>query len=103
MENESFYSMLGLANRAGKVVKGSVACETGIKSGKIKLLLVDGEASAATQKSFADACRYYKVEMILLDEEGALGQSLGRREIKIAGIADISFAENLKTRHVFRG
>jgi ribosomal protein L7Ae-like RNA K-turn-binding protein len=95
MANERFYSFLGLAAKGGKLAYGAQACEAGVKNGKLRLVLVDGGASENTKKLFADKCRHYGVDIIILDEIGLLGKSLGKPENKITGIADAGFAKSV--------
>jgi len=92
MENDKFFKFIGLAARAGKTLSGAAACESGIKNGKIKLLIVDGEASENTKKDFENACSHYGTKIIVLEENGFLGNSLGKPGIKVTGITDAGFA-----------
>ncbi len=101
--NKQFYSFLGLAARAGAVIYGSDAVDSGIKRGKIKLVVVDGDASDSTKKAFEDACAYYKTHIIVLEDAGELGKSLGKPGRKIIGIKDAGFAKGAIKRHELRG
>lgn len=94
MENERFYRFLGLAARAGEVVFGAQACMDAIKKRKAKLILIDGSASENTKKDFTNACKYYRIEMIVLKEEGLLEKYLSKSGNKIAGIISPNFAKN---------
>lgn len=90
---DEFLSFLGLAVKSGNVIFGSYACEAGIKNGKIKLLVVDGSASDNTKKKFADSCRFYNIEIVMLESSGLLGEKLGKPEKKVIGIASAGFAK----------
>lgn len=90
---------LGLAARAGKVLGGADACRRAIRSGKVKLVLVDVAASANTIKEFTDACAYYRVPVIVNKSEGTLGEAVGRPANKVFGIVSPEFAGRLMEIH----
>ncbi len=90
----AFYSFLGLAARAGAVMYGADAVDGGIKNGKVKLAIVDGGASENTKKDFSDACAHYGVKLMIMEEQGTLGDCLGKPGRKVIGIKDAGFAKN---------
>jgi len=94
MKNEPFLRFLGLGARAGKLVYGAQGVDQAVKKGKAKLVVVDGGASENTKKEVRDACTYYHVKLIVLDESGVLGESLHKPNNKIIGIACPEFAKS---------
>ncbi len=94
--NQRFLNFLGLGARAGKLSYGAEACAAGIKNGKVKLLVLDGEASDNTKKQFEDSCRFYRVPIIVLEGEdaGVLGSRLGKPGNKVIGIVCADFAKS---------
>ncbi len=90
-----FYGMIGLCAKAGKIVFGAAACETGIRRGKIKLMLIEDAASKNTKKSFLDACAYYNVPVILNDSQRTIGEAAGRPANKVFGIVCPGFSKRL--------
>jgi ribosomal protein L7Ae-like RNA K-turn-binding protein len=93
-----FYNFLGIAMRAGACIYGSEPCEKGIKSGRVKLLILDAEVSENTKKHFRDMCAYRNVEIIELKDKERLGRSIGKEHIKIVGITDSGFCDNILVR-----
>ncbi len=90
---DRFLNMLGLCSRAGKCLFGETACMSGIRTGKVFLVLIDQEASANTRKRYVDACEYRKVPYLLVREAAfAAAGKQGRRAI---AIADENFARIL--------
>lgn len=87
--------MLGLAMRSGKCVCGAEACEKGVKSGKVKMALLDYGVSPNTRKRFADMCACRGIRLIELKECQRLGRSIGKENIKIIGITDNGFCINI--------
>ncbi len=92
MQRNKFLDFLGLAARAGKIVYGAESVDKAIKSGRAKLVIVDGDASELTKKAFSDACSYYETRIIVLKEGGELGKSLNKPNNKIIGIVCPHFA-----------
>lgn len=99
MGNEPFLRFLGLGARAGKLVYGAQGVDQGIKKGKVKLVVVDGSASMNTKKEVRDACTYYHVTLIVLEESGVLGASLHKPNNKIIGIACPEFAQSAMDKY----
>lgn len=114
IEREAFFSLLGLAMRAGMVVLGeenvsrAIAASEGKgssdgartkKSGKkpvcAALVLVDAGASANTKKKFADSCAYYGVEMRLTKAD-RLGHAVGRPGRMSAAVTPGALCEKLR-------
>lgn len=89
------YSMISLAKKAGKVVAGSDACESALQSGKLKLLIVSGDASKGTRKNFDDACRYRNIPIKIFGDRNNLGNFIGRDQIVILGITDKGFSNTI--------
>lgn len=81
--------------RAGHCVYGAESCEKGVKSGKVKLLILDGDVSENTRKRFGEICAYNGIEIIQLPESERMGRSIGKEHIKIAGITGSGFVKNI--------
>ncbi|MGI6160851.1 MAG: L7Ae/L30e/S12e/Gadd45 family ribosomal protein [Christensenellales bacterium] len=86
-------SLLGLAQRAGKVISGSLA-EDAVKSKKAKLLLLDESASNNTRGLYERLCASAGIPLIILPE-GRLTQAIGKMR-KVAAVTDSGFAKNIK-------
>ena len=52
--NDKVISLLGLAERAGKIASGEFAAEKAVKTGKARLIIVAEDASDNTKKKFSD-------------------------------------------------
>lgn len=94
MDYDRFLKFLGLGARAGKLVYGAHACEAAIKTGKAKLIVVDNGASENTKKSFGDACKYYNIKLIILEEEDSLTKYLAKKTNKVIGVVCPDFARS---------
>lgn len=89
------YSLLGLANKAGKVVSGEDAVRDGIRHGKIKLTILAEDASKNTSKRFANSAAYYHIPLIVWGQKELLGHFLGKVERTVIGVTDEGFCNAL--------
>ena len=69
ISDNAFFSMLGLAMRAGALTTGEDGVKKVVSGGKALLVLVDEGASANTKKLFADACAHYGVPLHMTQRE----------------------------------
>lgn len=80
MNQQKLISLLGLAQKAGKLVSGDFAVAGALKSGKARLLIIAEDASASTKKEYQymAAARNVKVYTALTKEQlgGAIGKAL---------------------------
>ena len=92
---ESFFSLLGLCQKAGKVVSGSVLCEKNIRSGKARLVIISSEASEATIKNFSSLSHACQVPVIIAGTREQLGRAIGKYNRTVLVILDRSFKDML--------
>ncbi|HHY81071.1 MAG TPA: 50S ribosomal protein L7ae [Clostridiales bacterium] len=93
--NDKFLSILGLCQKAGKLVSGSVQCENAIKNGKAYLVILSNEASESTEKEFSRLCRSNNVDMIIIGTKEQLGGAIGKESRTILAVSDKAFADML--------
>lgn len=94
---EKLKNLLGLAQRAGRLVSGGDAAEGCIRSGKAALVLVAADASEATRKKYEDMARFRKVELHTVLTKQGLGACIGKPERAAVVVADAGFAKAMKT------
>ena len=85
--------LIGLAQRAGRLVSGEESVLAAVRGGKAKLVILAGDASPNAAKKFMDKCRYYGVELVQVADRGELGKSLGKPQRVVAALLDEGFAE----------
>lgn len=86
------YGMLGLAQKAGRLVFGEDGIRKAIKSGKAALVIIAEDASDNTKKRFKDSSAFYKSELILWGSKDALGKATGKDERAAVAVCDENFA-----------
>lgn len=90
--HNKIYSMLGLANKAGKLLKGSDTCERALKTGKVNLVVLSTDASEGTAKKFKDMCSYRDIEIRFFGDRYRLGKITGKEERVVVAVCDKGFA-----------
>ena len=91
---DAFFSMLGIAMRAGALTLGEDGVKKTIASGKAAFVLVDDGASDNTKKLFSDACAYYGVPLMTAQAQ-RLGQAIGKPGRMSAAVAKGPLGEKL--------
>lgn len=86
------YSMISLANKAGKLVTGEDAVRNSIRNGRVKLLIVAEDASDNTKKRFINSAAFYNISITIWGLKEELGNCIGKSERSVLGITDDNFS-----------
>ncbi|WP_053366206.1 YlxQ family RNA-binding protein [Bacillus sp. FJAT-27245] len=97
MKSNQWMSLLGLANRARKVISGEELSIKEIRSGKAKLVLLSADASANTAKKITDKCNSYRVPCRTVETRYDLGSAIGKDARVVVAVLDDGFAAKLMT------
>ncbi|MDR7076284.1 ribosomal protein L7Ae-like RNA K-turn-binding protein [Neobacillus niacini] len=97
MNTNQWMSLLGLANRARKIISGEELSVKEIRNGKAKLVLLSADASANTTKKITDKCKSYQVPYKLVEDRHLLGQAIGKEARVVVAVLDDGFAKKLMT------
>ncbi|MEH7010707.1 YlxQ family RNA-binding protein [Neobacillus niacini] len=97
MKTNQWMSLLGLANRARKIISGEELSVKEIRNGKAKLVLLSADASANTTKKITDKCKSYEVPYKLVEDRHLLGQAIGKEARVVVAVLDDGFAKKLMT------
>ena len=89
--NAKIASLLGLAQKAGKIVSGEQTLEKALREGKIKLLLIATDASENTGKRYNSMADAALVEWHAVMSKEELGQAVGKQYRAAVGINDEGF------------
>ncbi|MCR1808964.1 L7Ae/L30e/S12e/Gadd45 family ribosomal protein [Haploplasma modicum] len=88
-------NLLGLAARARKITSGTEITINGVRSKKVKLVLLATNASDNTKKLVYDKCKTYDTKVIELYDSIALSNAIGKNNIMVVGIIDIGFSNKM--------
>ncbi|MDQ0217037.1 YlxQ family RNA-binding protein [Peribacillus cavernae] len=97
MTQLQWMSLLGLANRARKLISGEELVIKEIRSGKAKLVLLACDASSNTEKKISDKCKFFKVPVKRVENRSLLGRAIGKEERVVVAVLDEGFARKLQT------
>jgi ribosomal protein L7Ae-like RNA K-turn-binding protein len=97
MNNDKLKTMLGLAQKAGKLMSGETGAINAIKSKKAKLILVAADASESARKTYRIQAENHNVEYkeVLTKEE--LGECIGKNYRAAVAVIDNGFAKTILT------
>ena len=88
--------MLGLAQKAGKVVSGEFAVEQTVRTHKARLVLLAVDASANSKKNYRDLASYYEVPIYEIFSKQELGESIGKIQRAALAVTDLGFSRALE-------
>lgn len=95
MNQEKWMTLLGLANRARKIISGEELVLREIKNKKAKLVILSNDASFNTSKKVRDKCTYYQVPFRFVQSRVQLGHAIGKEERVVVAILEEGFAKKL--------
>lgn len=93
---DKIYSMLGLAQKAGKLVSGDETCEVTIKSNKCYLVIIAKDASERTKEKFKKICCFRDVKILEYGCKDKIGSYIGKGVRSVVGLKDINFAKKIE-------
>jgi len=91
-------AFLGIARRAGTILIGRDAIKSGIRRGKVRFLIIAGDASKRLDRDLGVECTKYGVEWRRLKSVGKreLGMAIGRFEAAAIALTNERLAEKVK-------
>lgn len=95
MNVEKWKSLLGLANRARKIISGEELVIKEIRNQNAKLVLIAKDASANTYKKITDKASFYHVQVKEVENRFELGQAIGKEARVVVAVLDNGFAKSL--------
>ncbi|CVK17608.1 MULTISPECIES: ribosomal L7Ae/L30e/S12e/Gadd45 family protein [Sporomusa] len=95
MNEKNLMSLLGLAQKAGKIVSGDFAVQGAIKSGKARMLIVANNASDATKKEYQYQAESRDIVIYYALSKEQLGGAIGKALRAAVVITDNGFVKPL--------
>jgi len=89
----SVRSLLGIAQKAGRLVSGFDAVHRAVDRGRAKLVLVSQDASVKTVERVRQIADARQVPMISWGSMRALGEAIGRPDRAVVAVLDPQLAE----------
>lgn len=92
---EKVLRLLGLAQRAGKIITGEEQVINAMQHHKVQIIFVAMDSSEHTKEQFEKKCFYYKIPCSFAFSSDELSQNLGKNR-KIVALCDEGFYETYK-------
>ena len=92
MQNDRVLNLIGLAQKAGKVVSGEFMTDL-VKTGEAALVILAEDASENTQKKFRNMCEFYQVPLRIHAAKDYLGHAMGKELRASLAVVDNGFAQ----------
>ncbi|GAA0054554.1 YlxQ-related RNA-binding protein [Streptococcus canis] len=93
---ERLSHLIGLAQRAGKVISGEGLVVKAIQSQQVVLVFLANDAGPNVTKKVTDKSNYYNVEVSTVFNALELSAALGKPR-KVVAIADAGFSKKMRT------
>lgn len=87
---------LGMAQKAGRVASGDLAVQTALKSGRVQLLAVAGDAAPKTKKELYYLAQAAGVPVVEVLDKEAMGHAIGKAPRTAVAVLDANFARMLQ-------
>ncbi|MEG6615720.1 ribosomal L7Ae/L30e/S12e/Gadd45 family protein [Peptococcaceae bacterium 1198_IL3148] len=93
--NKQAANMLGLCQRAGKLLSGDCQVKNSIKDNRAKLVILATDASERTKKDYIYLAKANKIPLIQFSSKTELGLSVGKARRAALSIIDTNFAKGI--------
>ncbi|MFZ5827212.1 MAG: L7Ae/L30e/S12e/Gadd45 family ribosomal protein [Bacillota bacterium] len=95
MISPALHSMLGLCQRAGKLVSGDFAVEQALRRGKADLLLLAEDASERTREKFLKLAEQAGTRCFSVGDRADFGSALGKADRAVVAIQSRDFTKGI--------
>ncbi len=94
------YGLLGLAQRAGKIVSGEQGVEVALRRRKVHCLIISKDSSLNTQDKYKSMAQKLDITWYLWGTKAELGLALGKSQRALVAIMDRGFAKAIEKKIV---
>ena len=88
-------SLLGIAQKAGKIESGGFLCEKAVKSRRARIVILAEDAQKNTVSMISNKCNYYKIPYSFYGTKEALGHAIGKGERSCVAVTDRGLADGI--------
>ena len=88
-------SLIGIAQKAGKIESGSFLCEKAVKGRKARFVILAGDAQKNTVSTITNKCTYYNIPYGFYGSKEALGHAIGKGERSCVAVTDQGLADGI--------
>lgn len=98
MNSTNILSMLGISQRARKLISGQDSVIRAINTRKIFLVILSTDTSENTRNKIIRKANRNKIPVFFWGRSEELGKAIGKEQRKVIGITDFGIAEELIKR-----
>lgn len=95
MNEDKILNLLGLAQRAGKVISGDFIVEKAIKRKEPKLVLLAGDCASNNEKKYIQLADIHHIPLCSIATKEALGTAIGKDVRVVVAVLDDGFVKAL--------
>ena len=96
MNKQKLANILGLAQRANRIISGEELVVRAIQDGKAKLVFLADDAAPNLTKKITDKSHYYKVEVSTVFSTLELSIAVGKSR-KVLAVTDAGFTKKMRS------
>ncbi len=95
MNEDKILNLLGLAQRAGKVISGDFIVEKSMKRKEPKLVLLAGDCASNNEKKYNQLAETHHIPLRSIGTKEILGTAIGKEVRVVVAVLDDGFAKAL--------
>ncbi len=95
MDKEKFLNLLGIANKAGKLVTGEEGVVDSIRGSKVHLVILGSDAGPNTSKKVRNKSKSYNVKLVDAFTIKEINAAIGKENRVVVGVKDKNFKDAL--------
>ena len=95
MKSTAILSMLGISQRARKLISGQDTVARACDSGKVFLIILACDTSENTRKKITSLCCRKNIPLFFWGHSDELGRAIGKGQRKVIGITDRGIAKKI--------
>lgn len=96
MNKQKLSNLLGLAQRAGRLISGEELVIKAIQEGKVNLVFLANDAASNLTKKVTDKGHYYEVQVSTVFSTLELSTAIGRTR-KVVAVVDAGFSKKMRS------
>jgi len=96
LNKQQVANLLGLAQRAGRIISGEELVVKAIQEGKARLIFLANDAAPNLSKKITDKGQYYKVEVSTVFSTLELSSAIGKAR-KVLAVTDAGFTKKMRS------
>lgn len=94
-KSKKYLNLIGLATKAGKIVRGAQLCTEAIKKETVYIVFIAKDASEKTTKPIKILAEKHNIPSLSIIDRETLGKYTGKDNISVAAIKDKGFADKI--------